>query len=104
MNRTKLQQDQARRAKLIRQAAEFQRHDGDLDVPSSYELNVAVRDDSGQAGRAPYHHLFATHARSVVNADQAAALLHLFQANFPAPKYHVSLTAQYVFGRTLAGS
>lgn len=103
MNHTKMH-DRAKQNQLAKQLRTASEVEQQAHYPSSYELNVAVKDASGQAGRAPYHHLFATHARSVTNADQAAALLTLLRAKFPEPQYHVSLTAQYAFGRTLEAS
>ena|SRR5689334_6498377 len=99
--KTKSKPKQDELVKVVRRAAEYHRKDGDLDVPTHYEVNVAVQDTSGYAGRPSYRHLFATHERSVPNSDKAAELLALFKAKFPAPRYHVSLTAQYAFGRQL---
>lgn len=103
MNRTKTKSNAEQLAKRVRSAAEYQRKDGDCDVPTGYEVNVAVHVPAPRSSDSQhtfnYRHLFATHERSVTNADKAAELLALFQAKFPAPQYHVSLQAKYAFGR-----
>jgi hypothetical protein len=68
-------------------------------VASSYEINVSTlrKDHRGNQ----YHHLFATHERSLTLRVDAERLLKILREKFPAPEYNVTLTAMFKYGKQL---